>query len=562
MDTLLLQPATDTPGDTSRATVFDIPLLLDLIVQHLTTHDIYRCTLVSHHFHNVFQHCLYSTISIQQEEALNKFTCKEAMNAFSSYISCVRELSTASGECIMHLIDTASLQCTLPQALRSTSVPFKNLAVLRYIPETFHPYRSAKFMNSELYSSSTLSLLEASPTLQVVQLSGFPCQSDALILRLAKIIREKGRRLKEFRIDSHGFRPNDGVFYTLLWSCAAVEALIMLWGPASRGPTGYSSEMLPDLKALAREALSSKGLGSHRTHPDATAAVVESSQDTGRIEFAWKDLGPGDWLVNPAVEMIRELLQMCPFLEHLAFPELIEQDVITHLAPILTRSMPQLHHLNLYYIHQQPLGTCRVVQSCKDLISLYMDRMHFDPCRLVDAVVSGHGHSLQSLHIERSVHLSSQQLNLILSNCPRLISLYALLLENHHEANSFDQPPTLNTSDMALVPEKPGWGCKDLETLQLRYSSVDPSIGMPEVLWRQIGQLSKLKELKLERHGCYQAPLLCETESVIQAVSSWMALLNLRRLELRQLDAFVDEALVKQVRKKWPQLKWMPYTDA
>ncbi|KAF9948096.1 hypothetical protein BGZ72_009937 [Mortierella alpina] len=448
-EALQQQPATDSTRHSTRAyttaptraTIFDIPNLVDLITPHLTTHDIYCCTLVNHTFHDAFQHSLYTCIYIQKEENLDMFIRDEAQAAFACHHLQVKEVSTSLAECVVHMIKETTFQSRVPQDLR-VFMPFKNLTVLRYLPTAFFTE-----MDLKLYSTYLVSLLEASPVLQVVHFSRFAFRFNDLVLRLAKVIREKGRQLKELRMD-HPEMLYAKEFCTLMWSCAAVEVLNMGYGSHPRGPITSFAETLPELRALAREALSNTGTGSG-SHPadSQKAETAQFSQDTDRIEFAWKELGPGTWLIDPELEMVRELLQMCPFLERMVFPKLIEQDVITHLAPV----------------------------------------------------------------------------------------------------------------DMAVVPEEPGWGCKDLETLLLGYSGEDTSIGIPEVLWRQIGQLSKLKDLRLHRYASDKGPLVKERGSVRQALCSWMALSNLRRLELRALNAFVDEALVNQVREQWEGLEWVRY---
>ncbi|KAF9984364.1 hypothetical protein BGZ75_004078 [Mortierella antarctica] len=430
--------------DTMRATVFDIPHLVDIIAQNLATCDIYRCTLTSRQLRDAFQRCLYACISMHQEASLYKFCSREAADA--------------------------------------------NLVVFRFLPEIGH------FKSEDLNTkTSILSLLEASPTLQVVHLSDFPDPSDALILRLARIIREKGRRLKTFRVEGPKFTMGSVAFYTLLWSCAAVEVLHMDLTLHSHDPTAPSTETALSFRALAREALASNSSRSHPARSEATE-VAKFSQDNDKIEFAWKELGPSSLVAKYGIKMLLKLLQMCPFMERMAFPWWIEQDVITHLAPVVATTMPQLCHLDLTNFNKQPLGTCRLVQSCKNLRSLILDTLEFGSSLLVDAVVTGHGHSLQSLRIQRTSCLSSQQLNLILSNCPRLISLYALASERFCEWYYGQSSPVIDTKDMAMVPEEPGWNCKDLEILQLCYSGTNTILGIPEVLWRQIGQLTKLKD--------------------------------------------------------------------
>ncbi|KAF9287648.1 hypothetical protein BGZ68_001507 [Mortierella alpina] len=543
----------DITSATTRATVFDIPNLVDLITPHLTTRDIYSCTLVSHHFHDAFQQSLYTCIYIHQEANVSMFFRKEAQAAFANHHSQVKEVSTAWGGCIARLVNGIGHPYTLPQGLRSTSV-VKNLTVLRYLPtESVHE------KDLEIYSTAVLSLMETSPALQVLHISRFAYSHHYhLVQRLMKVIREKGRQLKELRVySSEMLYAKD--FYPLLWSCAAVEVLHMGYGPHPRGPTSSFAETLPGLRAMAREALSVKGTISQHALSEA-AEMAEFSQDTDRIKFAWKELGPGIWLINPELEMVRELLPMCPFLERTVFPKLTEQNIITHVAPIVAQSMPRLCHLDLTLLNSQPLATCRLVQSCKDLITLYLGRPQFDPRQLVEALVSGHGHSLESLYIRVFDRLSSQQLNLILSSCRSLKALYASLKEYPPGWNFVEIVPILNTKDMALVPEEPGWQCKVLETLELSYNGRDTTVGIPEVLWRQIGRLSKLRDLRLQRHGTCEGPPFQEKESVRQAVLSWMALSDLRRLELRGLNAFTDEALVSEVRRQRPQLDWVRYT--
>ncbi|KAF9948097.1 hypothetical protein BGZ72_009938 [Mortierella alpina] len=288
--------------------------------------------------------------------------------------------------------------------------------------------------------------------------------------------------------------------------------------------------------------------------------MAQFSQEADRTEFAWKELGNGIWLIDPELEMIRELLQMCPSLERMVFPKLYEQDVFPQLAPVVENSMPQLRHLDLTLIGDQPFQICHLVKTCKDLTTLHVGRLQCNSSPLVDSLLSGHGHSLQALHIRTFINLSSQQLNIILSNCRCLRSVYAMS-EGHRPAwNTIEISPILNTKDLALVPEEPGWNCKDLETLQLCYNGLETSLGIPEVLGRQIAQLSKLKDLSLQRNGTSGGPPVQEKESVRLAVSSWIALSKLRRLELRGLNAFVDEALVVQVRKQWAQLELVRYS--
>ncbi|KAF9950468.1 hypothetical protein BGZ70_001347, partial [Mortierella alpina] len=510
MDASQQQPVTDitrvTTTAMTRATVFDIPLLVDLIARHLTTRDVYKCTLVSHQFHDAFQHSLYTCISIHQEATLDMFFRNEAQVAFARHHSQVKEVSTSFGSCVARLVNHIGYPLDLPPGQTLTSI-VRNLTVLRYEPTNRPPEKDL-----ESYSNSILSLITASPSLQVLHLAYFSYSYSSLILGLAKVVREKGRRLRELRL-----YPTETLLapriFTLLWSCAAVEVLEMGYGPTFRlrDHTPHAVETLPELRAFAREALSATSTKSHPAHVEATE-MTELSQDAERIEFAWKELGFRSWLDDPKLEEILEVLRMCPNLERIVIPRLIEQDVVTHLAPAVAKGMPQLRHLDFTHISNQPLGTRCLVESCKDLISLNMEKLR-------------------------------QELNLILSRCRRLKTLNA----TSWERETAEASPILNTHDMAMVPEEPGWVCKDIETLQLCYSGVDTSVGVPEVLWRQIGQLSKLKDLKLHRHASSEIVDVQENESVRQAVSSWATLSDLRRLELRALRAFVDKAMFTHV---------------
>ncbi|KAF9570592.1 hypothetical protein EC968_001667 [Mortierella alpina] len=330
-------------------------------------------------------------------------------------------------------------------------------------------------------------------------------------------------------------------------------------GAYTTSPIEWSDETLPGLRALAREALSGKSSGSDPA-PTELTEIAQCSVNSGSIEFAWRELGPGSWLVSPESQMIHELWRLCPNLERVVFPELPEEDVTTLFAPVVAQTMPHLRHLDLTHISDQPLGTCCLVRSCKDLISLNIERLMFDPRQLAEIVVSEHGHSLESLHIQKCTTLSSQQLNLILSSCRRLKSLYALTSDYLPGYNAAPASPMLDTGDMAMVPEEPGWSCRDMETLQLCYSGEKTVIGIPDVLWRQIAQLSKLKDLRLLRHGSCEHTPVQEKESVRQAMSSWLALSDLRRLELRGLNAFVNGAMIKQAKNQWAKLEWIRYT--
>ncbi|KAF9946816.1 hypothetical protein BGZ72_011107 [Mortierella alpina] len=549
MEALELRQVMDITGDTTtRATVFDISLLVDIIARHLTTRDIYNCSLVSHQLHNAFQHRLYSCINIRKQANLDMFVRKEATNAFFSYLSYVKEFSTGLGECVKHVTKKASLQCPHPSAPGPPAVLFRNLTVFRFLP-------TRELRDYELYSYSTsiLSLLEASPTLQVLDLSRFAAHTQ--ILNLAKIIRAKGRQLKEVRINEHrSIRWTH--FFMLLWSCAAVEVLHIGLGqlpPDSEAPV---AEIIAGLKALAQEALSSKIHGPQPAQ-SGTARISDCFDNADRMEFAWKELRPGRRLFGYSYEMIQRLLQMCPYLETMVIPSLTEQVTVSYLAPLVAKSLPQLRHLDLTLISDQSIGICRLVQACKGLISLNMGRLAFDSPGLVEAVVSGHGHSLQSLHIKSFTELSSQELNLILSSCPRLKSLYALSTHDDAPRHTVGSPPVLNTKDMAMVPKEPGWICRDLETLHLCYISEDTTIGIPEVLWRQIGQLSKLNDLRLCRYASGGGQAVQEKATVRQALLSWVTLSDLRRLELRAMKAFVDEQFVGQVKDQWAHLEWV-----
>ncbi|KAF9950466.1 hypothetical protein BGZ70_001345 [Mortierella alpina] len=301
------------------------------------------------------------------------------------------------------------------------------------------------------------------------------------------------------------------------------------------------------------------GMGSHITQAEAVDNA-ELSQDAEKIEFAWKELGRGLWLAAPVLEDIVEVLQRCPNLERMAVPRLSERDIITHLAPIVTNTMPRLCHLDLDHLNYRPLGISHLVQSCKDLTSIRFGRPQSQPPQLVDALVSGHGHSLQSLDIRRFDKLSSLGLNIILSRCRGLKELLASRETYPRGWNTVKMTPILSTKDMVMVPEEPGWSCRNLETLELCYSGMDTIFGIPEVLWRQLGQLPKLKHLSLQRHVTCEGLAVQEKESVRQAVYSWMTLPDLRRLELRGVNAFMDETLVCDVQKQWPQLEWVRYS--
>ncbi|KAF9950464.1 hypothetical protein BGZ70_001343 [Mortierella alpina] len=565
MDASQRQPVTDitrtiSRGTTSattraitRATVFDIPLLIDLIARHLTSRDIYKCTLVSHQFYDAFQHSLYTCISIQREANLKMFLCKDARAAFARHHVHIQEVSTALGECLVFLADSIDPSWTPSQSLDSVPL-LRSLTTLRYV---FNPTERYRENDVQLISTSLLSLVEASPALQILHISDFN-YSYPLIQRLAKAIREKGRRLKEFRAYQADLLCAKHL-RILLWSCAAVEVLQIGCGTHGRGPERPFEETLPELRTLAREALCSNGLGFHTAQTRALD-TTELLQDAERIEFAWKEIGRGLWLADLELEDIVELLQSCPNLERMAVPRLSEDDIFTHLAPIVSNTMPRLYHLDLIFIKNRSLGISHLLQSCKDLTSLQFGNPILHSPQLVDALVSGHGHSLQALDIRIFDKLSSPELNLILSRCRGLKELLASMEAYPLERSWVKGTPILSTKDMAMVPEEPGWGCKNLETLELCYNGMDTIFGIPKVLWRQIGQLRKLKNLCLQRSGACEGPAVKEKESVRQAVFSWMALPDLRRLELRGVNAFMDKTLVCDVQKQWPQLEWVRYS--
>ncbi|KAF9950467.1 hypothetical protein BGZ70_001346 [Mortierella alpina] len=337
----------------------------------------------------------------------------------------------------------------------------------------------------------------------------------------------------------------------------AVEVLQIGCGTHARASTRPFVETLPELRALAREALHGNGMGSNASQTKAADTAV-CRQEADRIEFAWKELGRGLWLADPVPEEVLEILQSCPNLECMVVPRLSEDNIITHLAPIVSNTMPRLSHLDLHHLNYRPLGILHLIQSCKDLTSLHVGRPQSRPPQLMDALVSGHGHSLQSIHIQMFNKLSSPELNLILSCCRGLKELLALRKDYYYPNrwNPAIMTPMLSTEDMVMVPEEPGWGCKNLKTLELCYSGMDTTFGIPEVLWRQIGQLPKLKHLCLQRHEISEGIAAQERESVRQAVYSWMALPDLRRMELRGVNAFMDERLFDEVMKQWPQLEW------
>ncbi|CAO3567031.1 unnamed protein product [Mortierella alpina] len=504
----------------------------------------------SHQFHNAFQHSLYTCISLQRGPNLNVSSSKEAQAAFARHHSHIQEVSTASGDFVVFLAGSIGLSSTPSQDLGSISF-LRNLTTLRYV---FEP--TGRFVIQAI-SISMLSIVEASPALQILHLSNFN-YSYTLVMRLAEAIREKGRQLKEFRVFDTKlvFAKN---FSILLWSCAAVERLQIGCRTFARDEAQPFAESLPKLRTWAQEALCSNSMRSHTAQTEAVDKM-DRSQDAERTEFAWKALEPGLWLPDPVPEEILEILQRCPNLERMAVPRLSEHDILTKLAPIVTKTMPRLCHLDLSFLNSRPLGILHLVQFCKDLTSLRFGKLKSQSPQLVDAMISGHGHSLQSLDIRTFNKLSSLELNRILTSCRGLKELYASMETYSRERCAARVTPILSTKDMDMVPEKPGWGCKNLETLELCYSGMDTIFGIPEVLRREIGQLPKLKTLGLQRSEVSKGPAVIEKESVRQAVFSWMARLqDLRRLELRGVNAFMDERLIDEVRQQWPQLEWIRY---
>ncbi|KAF9091834.1 hypothetical protein BGX27_001956 [Mortierella sp. AM989] len=533
-------------------TLFNIPLLVDFICQHLSTREIFHCSLVSHDLFNAFSPHL-SEINLERRVTYNKWVRKETQAALASRPGTIRSLTSVFGDTYKHL---AQLALTNPSALY-------RLTVLRCrIISTSRP----NLVKNKQSLPSILTVIEHSPNLQVLELGFFDFDNSDSVTSLLSAIRKRGRGLQEVWIGNDEL-VDCKTLQWILWSCAAVQRLTLnidLYQPWDEDDVGEEPLLL---EAMAKEALFGE------THPYSELDIQSrdrsgASAETGsELVFALMELHVHFSALEHEVKIILEFLRHTPLIERLTVPGIIKVPTLLQevASTISTVSLPRLQHLDFQYAGGGSSLTCiqLILESCKNLKSVVLTRTHGRYLENVNAIISGSSHSLESIKFPNTHLVPSESLELILCACPRLKKLEALITLHDIQTSrlqvAFPADLVLEIKE-AVLPESQdlGWICRDLETLYLSYRNHDGSLGISEPLRRQIAKLIKLKDLRL-RCKSYEETARSR-DSLQDALLEWRTLTDLRTLELQRLQPLVDEKELSRIRQQWAKLEWIQYT--
>ncbi|KAF9171610.1 hypothetical protein BGX21_007151 [Mortierella sp. AD011] len=533
----------------------NIPHLVDLVCDNLTTRDIYRSTIVCRDFYLGFSRNIFNSINIEWRATFNKLTRHDTLKALSSQTGNIHSVSTTFAETFRVLVQAAlPSPCPVPYpAIDPTA--FHRLRTLECI---YSGSSYPKLLKNRKYLSSILSVIESSPNLESLHLGFFLFKEPDYIQRLMSAIRKKGRCLQEIHFTSNEY-VGSRTLRELLWSCAAVHRLNLSakYYDLLRSPIEPNEAR--HLDKLAKEALS-----------------IDDGCETADIVFQWRQLilpcGRSDFGVLALVPVLRH----CPLLEELKapmvrsryYPELLQYfspSVLPKLSRVdfryLSMFIPDLEYFsssNVYSI----LHSFGSLESVVAWNSISTKRSGV----FADWLASNCFSTLERLDISGCPQFRSPHLQRILRACPMLKEVDALNKDRRPSHGSDLTWPLLDLYDIKDSKEKGDgeWACLGLEVLQLCYTERDATVAIPAALYKQISKLKRIQVLRLMNAGtigCGDNMIIIkeESDSVKKAVKEWSCLSDLRELRLLGLKPYVPEEYIKERRTQWTKLERLYY---
>ncbi|KAF9296644.1 hypothetical protein BGZ74_010233 [Mortierella antarctica] len=443
--------------------VFEIPLLMDLICENLFKDEIATCRLVCRAWSRYFEPPLWQDWKLGDDHELDP----EHQQILADYGRCARDLVVCMSE-------------------KGTIGSFLQELALR----------------SNACVGLSLSSLDCSS----IQGSKTP-QDNSAVARTVYYLIQKNPGLRNLSIADVSFHKlmnldpvvTDGGLFSVLADHTNLRTLVL---SSSRSVSdGQARALLQHIPVNLQVLEASWELSSHDKKKRFPDIGWKSNNSLRRLRLRGS-------FKNYENSVLVPFLERCPGLIEIALPSM-NSDTPTSVANLLAETCPSLQELDL-----------RAGQYTEDEILVFLDRLgplqafmlgegnHFE--RFVLELVTKSRRTLEVLKFERNVCISGQDMESILNSCSRLRVFEALtfpargglwrggedcsgLLINQFARSEYD-------TDLP-----PPWACEDLEELSIAVRcscSLERNPTLIRNVNKQIGALVHLRELAISWMPC------------------------------------------------------------
>ncbi|KAG0366405.1 hypothetical protein BGZ54_005393 [Gamsiella multidivaricata] len=650
----MLLPSRRSLAGQEKIHVFDIPELLLPICAYLSPHDILQCTLLSRHFHALCIPILYAHISITTPFQFYRFRTPEAQAALArnsihirsfntQYYSLLRCLLSDSVNLhnLTHLEFSRACRFTdpeVPRGFRSISPSQWGNYVLKdqdidktkdlqerteggarqetidYKPDDiaiiYERNTETRARNALGLFDETLliAMLEKCHRLSVFAMVGFPFDHDQLIRRIGDRLagpdctrqQTLGNMASSFSMPSHsvsstrqhlGLRKLEltnhhycrvkaiSIEYLLNHCTPELEELLLSISFGSRAEVGSDEQDMEDLDKQSVDP----GV-------ELLQQIVSDLKDDGR-EWNLRRLAIKGDLSGPGPLVWLPLLRRCTRLQDLCV-DLFTNASLEQLALTLSQCCPRIAEMTLRCMAGGPQDDSRIADLIRSSVSwkqLSISFLHgFGP--LSTAALIKHSSALETLILEECDGFTSEDIQTILSSCPRLKTFRAMT------SNGMDFSSTVYLDAHEMVDSP--WMCHRLENLKLVITGIarpdlqidqygQPLTGplhdgtitgfeLQRIVYQQLGKLARLQELWLghdkqdlddeenyhltdmEGHWRFIDPdeqFECLEFSLRSGLDLLAGLKELRVVNLDRMKTRIGLSEVQWMTREWPKLE-------
>ncbi|KAF9102533.1 hypothetical protein BGX27_010967 [Mortierella sp. AM989] len=499
----------------SQSSIFEIPLILDLICSYLSPKDIFLCCKVSKSWSSLFSQYQWRTVKIVTPNPRCEWPSPTQMGLIVKNAYMIWSLDVDNTRVLDELFDPV------------------------YTPYTVSPSGSTAVFtcyctNLRSLTCDMISLAESDTD----DFDRSDC-SEALV-----VLVNRNSRLLELHVKKLEFQ--DMEYNTLFFSALATHptlSSLQISSPSWIDKTIYGEIIKSIPKTL--KSLSIAGCSLQTDDDDEEPGVKHSdqallTQDLTQPALILQELHLRGYMVGFEESVLFPLLRKCPRLESFTVPE-IDDPQVEVLGRILAEYCPGLKDVAVYWNDLPPEALSTLIIEAFPATS----PSSLLPCRLRSLTIGGWigrieypnpfdktdafdslpvilnrcGSTLECLRIQEALDIPCADYELILTSCPKLKEL-SYIKTTHGEPLS----PLYGYRSTSLegLVSAPQWVCKEIEILHMividttnrrhleneqdirpstnQKSSSQETASVPTMLsqlYQRIGQLQKLKNLTL-----------------------------------------------------------------
>ncbi|KAF8978906.1 hypothetical protein BGZ46_006020 [Entomortierella lignicola] len=499
-------------------TIFDIPLIVEIISENLSSECVRNCNLVCRDWRQTFSPFTWKTINLIRKHSVKRLnTNPEAIHSLKLNASHVKSLTT------YHALLFRALQSNPPKSKKERKLEQRNALTLEQ--QELNNQNKKRAIDFRIHNLGIFDILKESAD----SLTPSSTVSHSLLPRLTlpssspplpvHIIQPLVfNNLTSIRSLNHHSKAelNNPYVNNILAIVKASPKLVtfeihhFILRDEQMEPLSSTIGSHPSLKEFILSVEKS-------VNPLNTTRLFKSCVGLQKLVLHFypycASLEPKKPLVDPfpnvtttnityldvrefalyalEAEIFLPFLKKCPKLQHLVAPKFFRT---TALSIVVKNSLRELCRLDFSKTRTDSWLLSKVIEACQVLESVKLKGGNFSvKGPVVDAILQPRFlMTLRDICLANCYLLQGSHIQLVLRSCPNLVSFHAMDMD-HSLRHCAD--PILRASDLEA---NPGWVCHGLEVLAFQYEETEEEI-FPRVIYEQVALLYKLEVLFIKR---------------------------------------------------------------